>query len=138
MKSKLQQKIWDEEGFRPNMYLDTLHVPTIGVGFNLETILMPKHVARVWLDSILCDLLSELSASHDWFIELNEARQIVIVDMCYQMGVAGMLKFKKMIDALKAEKWEVAANELMDSRYADQTQNRAMRNAEILRTGEMT
>ena len=57
--------------------------------------------------------------------------------MSYQMGLNGLLNFKKMISALSAHDYLKASEEALDSGYAKTTPNRAQRNAEILRTGEI-
>jgi lysozyme len=49
----------------------------------------------------------------------------IITEMMYQMGVDGVKKFKKTIDYVKKEQWQFASNEMMDSKWAVQTKNRA-------------
>lgn len=134
--SKAADKIRLEEGFEPKPYKCTEGKLTLGIGFNLEAIEMPEHIAMMWLDHILDELTRDLE-QESWFRDLNEARKVVILDMAYQLGINGMLKFQKMINALRWERWDEAANELLDSKYAKQTPNRAHRNANILLTGEL-
>ena len=54
-----------------------------------------------------------------------EAVKDVIVEMCYQMGVSGFSKFKKTIDHLMRKDYKAASEEMLDSRWAKQTPNRA-------------
>ena len=63
----------------------------------------------------------------------DDAADLVMLDMAYQMGVGGLLKFEKMLAAIACEDYETAADELLDSNYARQTPNRAKRNAYLLR-----
>lgn len=49
----------------------------------------------------------------------------IICEMIFQMGFAGVSKFKNMIKYLKEENYPDAANEMMRSRWYKQTPNRA-------------
>ena len=120
----------ESEGLEGMPYDDHLGFPTIGVGCKLpltdeECRMLAKHRAKLKhkeLDQDLYDYFDmELS-------DLPEPAQEVLLDMSYQMGVTGALKFKNMLAAIKREDWAGAARELMDSRYARQTPNRAARN----------
>ena len=133
---KLNEKIASEEGFSDVLYICPAGYKSIGYGFNLDATRMPREVADLWLDLNIQELKRRL-AHFEWLSKLDETRQVVIYDMSYQMGINGMLAFTSMINALRAERYHEAAEHLLDSRYARQTPNRAMRNAEILRTGEI-
>ena len=128
------EKLELEEGFRERMYDCPAGKKTIGIGVNLEATPIPKAVAQEWVRHILNDINVEM-AKHDWYRTLNHDRRVVIQDMCYQMGVSGVLAFKNMISAIENRDWERAANEMLDSRWAEQTPNRANRNANGMRTG---
>ena len=165
---KVEAKIEAEEGRRHSVYLCTAGKRTIGVGFNLDDFRIPDivldfwradneqrilklrraaeidyrfisdEVIDFWLRHIINKLVNKL-VEHEWFNKLDENRRVVLVDMSFQLGLNGMLRFVKMINALRAERWHEAAAELLDSLYAseDQTPERAQRNAEILRSGEL-
>lgn len=132
---KVIEKIAAEEGFSDVMYRCPTDYLTIGFGFNLEKIKMPREVADLWMKHIIKELHSQL-ANYSWFNDLNEPRKLAIYDMCYQMGVYGVMQFGNMIAAIREEDWDKAAEEMLDSRWARQTPNRANRNAEIMRSGE--
>ena len=68
-----------------------------------------------------------------WVEESNQVVQMVIINMCYQMGVSGVMKFKKALAAMKNGEWDIAATELLDSRWAKQTPNRANELADMTR-----
>ena len=132
----LEEKIASEEGFADKLYICPAGFRSIGYGFNLDVNPMPKEVADLWLSINITSLKRRL-VEFTWLQDLNEARQIVLFDMAYQMGVNGMLSFTSMINSLRAERYHEAAEHLLDSKYARQTPNRAQRNAEILRSGEL-
>lgn len=75
---------------------------------------------------------SELSSI---YIQMNGHRRAALVNMVFQLGLAGVLKFRKMIQYLKVGNYEAAADEGLDSKWARQTPNRARRVTEVIRTG---
>ena len=65
---------------------------------------------------------------------MSPAVQGVLVEMSYQMGLSGVSKFKKALHAMQMLQWNVAADELLDSRWAKQTPNRAQELSDIIRS----
>ena len=134
---KFLNKIIFEEGDRPRMYKCPAGKWTIGAGINLEAQDMPEEVRTLWLTMIVDNLIRDLNRRlylHNYTKCLkNESAMIVLVDMAYQLGLHGLFKFSKMLTALQAGYYNKAAEELLDSRYAKQTPERAKRNAAILR-----
>ena len=59
----------------------------------------------------------------DWDIK-DEAKEIII-HMVYQMGEAGVRKFKNALKHLEQGSYSDCATEMLDSRWAKQTPNRA-------------
>lgn len=127
-------KIKLEEGFEQFPYKCPADKLTIGYGFNLETTPMPAAVADLWLD-ILIDNIDNQLRFYAWYLKLNDARKAIIIDMCYQIGVSGVLAFKSMIKSIQEDDYFAAAEHMLDSRYARQTPNRAQRNAIGMRNG---
>ncbi len=132
---KLVEKIEDEEGYREKIYLCPAGKWTIGAGINLEAEAIPKDLADEWLKRIVLKRLSVLHG-YDWFNSLDENRQIAVADMAYQMGVSGLLRFQKMIQAILEADYDTAAREMLDSKWARQVKDRAQRLAKMVRTGE--
>lgn len=135
MNNKIIEKIKMEEGDKARMYKCPAGKWTIGAGINLEAQEMPQEVRDLWLKRILLDLNRSMIRDVGPYMGNPEgdAADLVLLDMAYQMGVGGLLKFKKMLAAIDCEDYETAAHELLDSNYARQTPNRANRNAELLR-----
>lgn len=69
-------------------------------------------------------------------LDLNEPREAVLINMSFNLGFAGLLKFKNMIAAISSGDFEKASTEMLDSRWADQVGNRAKELAEQMKTGE--
>ena len=60
-------------------------------------------------------------------------RRAVLLSMAYQMGVDGLMKFKNMWAAINRQDWDDAADQMLDSKWARQTPERAGRHARIMR-----
>ena len=79
------------------------------------------------------DMLSTLS----FFGRLDDVRQAVLIDMCYNIGMAGLMKFKNFLKALENQDYGVAAAEMIDSKWYRQVGVRGVRNVKIMRTGNL-
>ena len=136
----LLDMIEQDEGYRDTVYMDSEGYQTIGLGFCLDKMPMPREVADYWCNLILTQRHKQiLIATHfgTVFKNLNPARQCAILNMSYQLGISGLFKFKNMWDALAVSDYQKASLEAMDSVWATQTKNRAIRIAEVIRTGTM-
>lgn len=138
---KLKDLLKTNEGFRSHPYLCTANRTTVGFGRNLSDKGISEQEAKFLLDNDVREVINALRDKIQNFESLPSHVKIVLGDMGFQLGIVGLLKFKKMLHHIEAgrqgglEKFENAAKELLDSKYAKQTPNRANRNAEILRTG---
>lgn len=129
-----EQLIKLNEGCKLKPYRCTEGRLTIGYGRNLEDKGISQTEANLLLHFDLEECLKDLKSLECWEA-LNEPRRAVLVDMRYQLGMAGLMGFKKMLAALAKDDYEEAAGQIMDSRYARQTPSRAARNRDIMRTG---
>ena len=123
-----------DEGFREHMYKCSANKTTIGYGFNLEVGLTEQES-----DVLLRFKISQLKTTlgeYRWWRLLDGTRKGVIINMVYQMGLGGVLKFKNMIAAIENKDYNAAAIEMMDSAWFRQTPNRANRLIETMRTGK--
>ena len=128
---KVIESLKQEEGFRGMPYEDTLGIPTIGYGTKLP---LSEEEAELLLKHRLDKKILELNEKEPFFLELPQKAQEVIANMAYQLGVGGVLKFKKMWMALKNGDYQKAADEMLDSKWAKQTPNRAKRLSKIMRS----
>ena len=71
-----------------------------------------------------------------WWWKLDDARQFVLVDMAFNMGIAGLKGFKKMLAAMEQGEYQTAAKEMLASKWAVQVGRRAVELAKIMQTGE--
>lgn len=123
-----------DEGVRPAMYIDSVGIATIGVGHRLDLPLCPAAIdAQLRHDVEMADLACQRFA---FWPRLSEARRGVLINLCFNVGLQGLLGFAKMLAAIEADDWQRAAAELLDSRYATQVGDRAKRLARQLITDE--
>ena len=131
--SYLLDQIKEHEGFRAKPYRSTSNVLTIGYGFAIKDLVLDEDIAEQILIKKLYDLQCKIQDKFKWFDDLPQEAQDVITNMCYQLGVTGFSKFKKTIKLLKAHKFKAASIEMLDSKWALQTPNRAEELSLILR-----
>lgn len=124
-----------DEGLRLKVYQDTLGIPTIGCGRNLQDRGITKGEAMVMLDNDIAECVNDLSASFAWFSALDEVRQHVLVNMRFQLGPSRFRTFKKLLAAMERKDYGAAADSMKFSVWADQVPNRANRLIEEMRTG---
>ena len=123
MIDKLVNSIKKHEGFRGNEYLDTRNIPTIGYGTKLP---LEPDEAELLLKHRLYKLRSNLIGKWNNFLSLPILVKEVVLEMCYQLGVNGFLRFKKTIKYLENRDWIEASREMLDSKWYEQTPNRAI------------
>ena len=129
----LLKRIKEHEGFRSRVYKCTEGYDTIGYGFAIKDLELDEDIAEEILLRKLEKLIKRLRDKFDWLDEVPHAVQGVLVNMSYQMGVNGVSKFKKALHAMQMFQWKKAADELLDSRWAKQTPNRAKELSNIIR-----
>ena len=132
----LEQRIKMHEGFRAFPYLDTTNNLTLGYGRNLTDNGISKQEAIVMLqndiDRAKADYHKLPAAVRD---NCNTIRREVLVEMIFQLGLGGVLKFKRMLRAIQNNDFERAASEQIDSLWGRQTPNRAHELAGLMRKG---
>ena len=128
---QLKDHIKEYEGLSNVLYKCTSNKLSIGYGRNLEDVGISKDEAEYLLKNDIDIALDEVSEHFD-MPNLPEPAQIVLVDMCFNMGISRLLNFRNMIKAIEQDEWDKAAHELLDSKYAAQTKRRARMNASLL------
>lgn len=124
------------EGYRQFPYHCTAGKLTIGIGFNLDDVGLSEDESELILAHRIGKLKTKLAASLPFFPKLDEVRQACLLDMAYQMGVKGLLKFETTLALVQHQRYDNAAKHMLDSKWARQTPNRAQRIAEMMRTGQ--
>ena len=122
------------EGFCVMPYLCSTGHMTIGYGHNLENGIS-QEAAEFILQQDMTAAQTAVSRQFVGWNQLNEVRQFVLVDMCFNMGIGKLCGFKKMLAALKRGDYTAAANEMLSSRWAGQVGQRAKDLAQMMKTG---
>jgi lysozyme len=131
----LRAQLIRHEGLRLRPYIDTVGKTTIGVGRNLDDRGISESEALFLLDNDIDMSIDELRARFEWFDELSEVRQRVLVDMTVNLGMPKLLGFKRTLAAIKRGDYVAAAAGMMASRWATQVGRRAHRLAAMMREG---
>ena len=132
MSNKLIEAVKLSEGFRDRVYKDTLGIDTIGYGFAIKDLVLDEDISEMILERKLEALIERVNKRVDFVECLPEEAQEVIYEMCYQLGVTGVSKFKKTLLYLENEEFNMASKEMLDSKWARQTPNRAKRLSDII------
>lgn len=122
------------EGLRLLPYTDTTGHMTIGYGCNLEAGITEAQAAAL-LQLKVIDIIDELGR-YAWFTGCNLARQAVLLDMAYNLGVQGLLQFHIMLECVSRGDFAGAASQMAHSEWARQVGVRAVENAKIMAEGE--
>lgn len=131
-------QIMRDEGLRLQAYQDSLGVWTIGYGTNLQVLEIDEATARAWMTHEVQRIRTALDIRLPWLKHLDEPRVAAVVNLAYNVGVIGLLKFRRMLEALKERDYAQAAAEIRSSLYATQVGPRAQRIARQIQEGEWT
>lgn len=155
--SHFLDKLVEHEGIVLNVYKDSLGIDTIGIGRNLkdrgiskeeldymdipsiETVYqhgITEADARYLAMNDIKIVENELVRVHECVEELDSVRQLILMDMAFNMGVPRLCKFKKMWNAIHEGNFEAASLEMLDSRWARQVGRRASKLSEAMKSGE--
>ena len=144
------EQIKSDEGFRGKVYRDTLGVPTIGYGFNvnepsIRKMLPPdvlsgkrdlnKEEANNIFDKAYDVAYKDASkyVGSNVFNKLSDSQQDVLVNMSYAMGSNKLNGFKRLKKALIDKNYEQASKEILNSKWAGQVKGRANRLAKQIK-----
>ena len=128
---RLLQSVKAHEGYRNKVYLDSLGKRTVGVGHLCVEDFWEdnKEYEEKFLLTILeHDLKSAIKSAERLCSDcpdLDDLAKETIIEMVFQLGETGVSKFRNMWKALKVPDYPTAAKEMLDSRWAKQTPNRA-------------
>ena len=135
MNEKLREMLQKHEGLRLKPYRCTAGKLSIGFGRNLDDKGITEEEANWLLSNDIEEITQQAQDNFQWFDSLDEVRQNVILDMIYNLGMAGFLKFKLMIHFLEIGDYTQASIEMKDSKWFDQVGDRAKELCKMMYTG---
>jgi lysozyme len=140
----LTQQLNRDEGCRLTCYLDTATPPnyTVGVGhkigYDCGTITQAQSDAYLETDIQHTEL--QLGTALSWVADLeleDYPRYAALVNMGFNLGVAGLHTFTTFLGFMQAKEWPSAAYDMLGTKWAQQVHDRANRLAEQIQTGVM-
>lgn len=136
-KDKLIEELIKDEGYEYEVYEDHLGFATFGVGHLIldtdkefgQAVGTPVSEKRILecLKNDIGTVCNELDRNMPWWKELGDEKMRVLANMCFNLGITRLLKFRKFLAALEAGDFETAGEEMIDSKWATQVGARATR-----------
>jgi lysozyme len=138
---RLLQSVKDHEGYRNKVYLDTLNKRTVGVGHLCVEEFWEddkEYEEKFLMDILEADLQNAIKGAEELIQEhgcsdIDDLAKEIIVEMIFQLGKTGVSKFRNMWKALSELNYVGASFEMLDSRWAKQTPNRANGMANLMK-----
>jgi lysozyme len=132
----LREQLIRDEGLRLMPYRDSEGFLTIGIGRCLDRVGISSDEAEYLLDNDIRDVFEDLSRHLPWANELSEARRGVLANMCFNLGIHGLLGFRIFLAAAERGDIAEATAAMLDSKWARQVGLRAVRLAKQYETDE--
>jgi lysozyme len=137
---ELKYRIKEHEGFRDTVYYDHLGNATVGWGHLVTSddnftsgVTYPEEL----LEQVFEKDFAKAKEGADQLctdLPINYIARGVIIEMCFQLGKTGVSKFKKMFEALQQEDYTKASEEMLDSKWYEQTPQRAKSLSYVMRS----
>ena len=121
----LEEQLVKHEDLKLKVYTCPSGKLTIGVGRNLEDAGISREEALLLLRNDIIRCRTGLAKALPYWHVLSPLRQRVLIDMAINLGLAKLLKFTKMIEALRQSDYGLVAAEMLDSVWAAQVKKRA-------------
>lgn len=125
-----------DEGVRLMPYKDSVGLLTIGVGRCLDRVGISNVEADFLMKNDINRTMADLDKSLPWWVTLDEPRRGALVNMAFNLGVAGLMGFKNTLALIQQGRYADAAENMLLSKWATQVGPRAQRLAQQMRTGQ--
>jgi len=130
--AEVKQMLVRHEGIRIFPYKCSENYLTISCGRNLETNGISEEEAMYLLDNDIKRVKEELNMNFGAWRTMPEKARMVCIDMTFQMGITGFMKFRKTRQLMELGMWLEASEEILDSKYNLQTPSRCAYNSRQL------
>ena len=138
MSQRLLDQLSRHEGFKSHAYKDTGGVLHIGIGRNIDEdgIGISEGEAYQLLRNDVVRVQGELTEAFDFYKHLDPVRQDALCNLCFNLGLPRLKKFKLALGHLGNGNFGESADEFLDSLWATQVGQRAVEVADMIRAGE--
>jgi lysozyme len=135
-RERLTEQLIRDEGLRLKPYTDTVGKLTIGVGRNLTDRGITQTEALYLLNNDMDVADLDCRALLPWWDPIDPVRQGVLVNMCFNLGADRFKKFVNTLALVQAHDYERASIQMLQSLWAEQVGDRALRLADQMRSGQ--
>ena len=135
-RDRLRSQLRVDEGTVLKVYKCPAGYLTIGTGRNLEGKGITQAEADYLLDNDINECWGQLNSAYPWFSALDDVRQEVLVNMCFNLGFAGLSKFKNTLGLIEKGDYANASYAMKASIWAGQVGKRAERLAYAMKEGK--
>ncbi len=132
MLDNVKEMLVKHEGLVCHVYDDSLGYKTIGVGRCLDKNGITEDEAMYLLDNDIKRVIESLDKHWQVWRSFPEKAQLVCIDCTFQMGITGWMAFRHTRALMEMDCWLEASEEILRSKYATQTPNRAAYNSRQL------
>lgn len=134
-RDRLIEQLRIDEGVRYKPYKDTVGKLTIGVGRNLDDRGLSPDEVDYLLSNDIKIVEADLDRALPWWRNMTDARQEVLANMCFNLGISRLLGFKNTLQFMKDGKYEAAARGMEASMWFRQVGGRAQRLVKMMEKG---
>lgn len=137
-RDRIREHLILDEGIRLKPYKDSVGKLTIGVGRNLTDVGISRLEAKALLEHDIDKAIAALVSGYPWFEDQDPARQIVLVELMFNIGPLSFSRFVNTLAAFERKDYQAAADGLMKSKWFRQVQkSRSGRMIRMVLTGEL-
>jgi len=134
-RERLRAQLVRHEAMKLKPYVDTVGKLTIGVGRNLDDVGITVDEANYLLSNDIDRVIRGLTVRYPWFVGLDPVRQSVLVNMAFNLGLAGLATFTRTLGSVERQQYGLASGQMLESKWARQVGSRAGELAAMMRTG---
>jgi lysozyme len=146
---RIYKELSQEEGVRYLPYKDTVGIWTVGLGHNMQAMpvaniihrpfgngdkLTPDESAMLFRRD-LTNVFNDLDKRLPWWRDNDAARQYVLISLCFNLGIAGLIQFKNTLAAYQSKNWTKVVSGLKQSKWYKQVAARGPKLCNIITSG---
>jgi len=141
-RSFLIEKLRRDEGAIPHAYADSEGYLTIGIGRLCDSKFpnsgLTDDEMNYLLENDIDKVEKQLEKSFSYYKDLDDARQYVLIQMCFNLGLTRLKKFRRFFNALEKGDYMECGRQMEDSKWWSQVGARAKRLRKVMETGDLT
>lgn len=132
-RKEISEQLRKHEGEKLKPYLCTSGKITIGVGRNLQDRGISKLESEFMLQNDIDQSIKELSENISFYHNLPDNIKKVLIDMCFNIGIGGLMKFTKTLRYIEEKRYAEAAKEMLNSKWSKQVGQRAITLSQMIK-----